>query len=97
MIYEYARLRVWGVRDGKSGPPIRVLFQRSPDDPGDAKYHVSNANEQTPLDEMALAAGTRWRVEEFFHDAKRHLGMADYATRAEKSRCGAKVGGPGQM
>ena len=97
MIYEYARLRVWAVRDGKSGPPIRVLFQRSLDDPGDAKYHVSNANEQTPLDEMALAAGTRWRVEEFFHDAKRHLGMADYETRAEKSRCGAKVGGPGQM
>ena len=59
-----------------------MLLQRSLDDPQEVKYHVSNADEATPLEEMALAAGTRWPVEEFFHDAKRHLGMADYETRA---------------
>jgi hypothetical protein len=82
LIYEYARVRAWAVRHGKSGPAIWVVFQRSLDDPRDVKYHVSNADEQPPLEEMALAAGTRYRVEEFFHDAKRHLGMADYETRA---------------
>jgi SRSO17 transposase len=82
LIYEYARLRVWAVRHGKPGPPIWLLLQRSLDNPGELKYHVSNADERTPLEEMALAAGTRWRVEEFFHDAKGHLGMADYETRA---------------
>jgi len=82
LIYEYARLRAWAVRHGKSGPAIWVLFQRSLDDPKEIKYHVSNANQKTSLEELALAAGTRCRVEEFFHDAKRHLGMAHYETRA---------------
>jgi SRSO17 transposase len=58
------------------------MLQRSLDNPKELKSHVSNAEETTPLEEMALAAGSRWRVEEFFHDAKRHLGMADYETRA---------------
>jgi SRSO17 transposase len=81
LVCEYARQRVWAVRHGKSGPPIWLLLQRSLDDPKQAKYHVSNADEKTSLEDMALAAGTRWRVEEFFHDAKRHLGMAHYETR----------------
>lgn len=85
LIYEYARLRVWAVRHGKPGPPSWAVFQRSLDDPGEVRYHVSNADEATPLEEMALASGTRWRVEEFFHDAKGHLGMADYETRAWSS------------
>lgn len=85
LIYEYARLRVWAVRHGKPGPPIWVVFQRSLDDPGEFRYHVSNADEATPLEEMALAGGARWRVEEFFHDAKSHLGMADHQTRAWSS------------
>jgi len=85
LIYEYARLRVWAVRHGKPGPPIWVLWQRSLDDPAEVRYHVSNADEATSMEEMALAAGTRWRVEEFFHDAKGHLGMADYETRAWSS------------
>jgi SRSO17 transposase len=82
LIYEYARLRVWAVRQGKWGPAIWVLLQRSLDDRKEIKYHVSNADEETSLEELALAAGTRWRVEEFFHDAKRDLGMAHYETRA---------------
>jgi SRSO17 transposase len=82
LIHEYARLRGWAVRHGRTGPPIWVVFQRSLDHPGEVKYHVSNADEKTPLKEMALAGGTRWRVEEFFRDAKGYLGMADYETRA---------------
>jgi SRSO17 transposase len=82
LIHEYARVRGWAVRRGRTGPPIWIMLQRSLDDPGELRYHVSNADETTTLKEMALAAGTRWRVEEFFEDAKGHLGMADYETRA---------------
>jgi SRSO17 transposase len=82
LVYEYTRLRGWAVRRGRTGPPIWIMLQRSLDHPGEVSYHVSNADETTLLEEMALAAGSRWRVEEFFHDAKRHLGMADYETRA---------------
>ena len=82
LVHEYARLRVWAVRHKKPGPPIWLMFRRSIEDPNEVTYQVSNADEQTSLKEMALASGSRWRVEEFFHDAKRHLGMADYETRA---------------
>jgi SRSO17 transposase len=82
LIYEYVRLRGWAVRHGRTGPAIWLLLQRSLDDARDVKYYVSNADTATRLEEMVLAAGSRWRVEEFFHDAKRHLGMADYETRA---------------
>jgi SRSO17 transposase len=85
LVYEFACRRVWAVRQGKPGGPIWAVFQRSIDDPREVRYHVSNADEQTPLEQMALVAGTRCRVEEFFHDAKRHLGMADYETRAWSS------------
>ncbi len=82
LIYEYYRLRGWAVRRRRTGPPIWVLLKRSLTDPREVTYHVSNADETTSLEEIALAAGSRWHVEEFFHDAKRHLGMADYETRA---------------
>lgn len=85
LVYEFACLRVWAVRHGKPGNPIWAVLQRSIDDPEELKYHVSNADESTPLEEMALASSTRGRVEEFFHDAKRYLGMADYETRAWSS------------
>lgn len=81
LICEFSRSRVWAVREGKPGPPIWVLFRRSLDS-REVKYYVSNAEQDVSLEEMAHVAGTRWRVEEFFHDAKRHLGMAGYETRA---------------
>jgi hypothetical protein len=49
---------------------------------GEIKYYVSNASEEMPLQTLALVSGCRWRVEEFLHDAKGHLGMADYEARS---------------
>jgi len=37
------------------------------------------------LRNMALAGGSRWRVEECFEDGKMHLGMADYEARSWSS------------
>jgi SRSO17 transposase len=81
LVYEYARVRVWAIRHGKIGIPIWLVFQRSLDG-GELKYYVSNADEETSLEEMALVTGTRYRVEEYFEDCKSHLGMAHYETRA---------------
>ena len=45
-------------------------------------YYISNADAATPLSTLALVAGTRCRVEEFFEDCKSYLGMAQYETRS---------------
>jgi len=82
LVFQFARLRVWAMRDGKPGPAVWVMFRRSLEKDAEVKYYISNANEETPLKEMALVSGTRWRVEEYFEDAKMHLGMAHYETRS---------------
>ena len=46
------------------------------------KYYVSNAPADTRLETLALVSGGRFRVEEFFEEAKSYLGMAQYETRS---------------
>ena len=83
LAFEFARVRVWSVRHRKPGPATWLMIRRSLDKKHpEVKYYVSNADEQTPLEAMALVSGTRWRVEEYFEDAKGELGMADYEARA---------------
>ena len=82
LVYEFARLRVWIPRDGHLAQPGWAVFRRSLDRPHEVGYYLSNADEETTLDVLALVVSTRWRVEEYFEDAKKHLGMADYETRA---------------
>ena len=84
LVYEFAAVRVWAMRHYKAGPPIWVLFRRALDKT-DLKHYASNASADTPWQQMALASGTRWRVEEVFEDGKMHLGMADYEARAWSS------------
>lgn len=82
LAFRFAAVRVWAMRHNKPGPPIWLVIRRSLADKPETKYYVSNANEQTPLETMALVTGTRWRVEEFFEDGKGDLGMADYEARS---------------
>lgn len=82
LVCEFARMRVWIPREGSLAQPGWAVFRRSLDRPGELSYYLSNANEATTLEELALVVSTRWRVEEYFADAKKHLGMADYETRA---------------
>ncbi len=84
LVCDFASQRLWAIRHNRPGPPIWVLFRRALDS-GEVKYYVSNAEEDVSLDEMVYVAGKRWSVEKFFHDAKRHLGMADYETRGWSS------------
>jgi len=82
LVYEFACKRVWLPRKGKTSPPIWVIFQRPMTNREEVNSYISNAQEATSLQALALVIGTRWRVEELFEDAKGQLGMADYETRA---------------
>jgi SRSO17 transposase len=82
LAFEFARLRVWSVRHRRAGPPIWLLFRRSLEPVPEVKYYFSNATTDVPLETMALVTGSRWRVEEFFEDAKGQLGMGHYEARS---------------
>jgi SRSO17 transposase len=82
LVFEFAAVRVWGVRHGKPGPPSWLVIRRSLGDEPEVKYCVSNADAQTPLSTLASVACTRFRVEEFFEDGKSYLGMTQYETRS---------------
>ena len=82
LVFAFAAVRVWAVRHRKPGPPIWVLIRRSLEEEPEVKYYVSNGDERTPLNVLALVACTRHRVEDFFEDGKSHLGMAQYETRS---------------
>jgi len=82
LVYEFARVRVWMPKEKERSQPGWAVFRRSLDRPEEMAYYFSNAGEETTLEELALVISTRWRVEEYFEDGKKHLGMADYETRA---------------
>ena len=82
LCYEFVAVRVWAVRHRKAGPPIWLVARRTLEPIPEVKYHVSNADASTSLEVLARVACTRHEVEEFFEDAKSHLGMAQYETRS---------------
>jgi SRSO17 transposase len=82
LVFEFAAVRVWGVRHRQPGPPSWLLIRRSLGDEPEVKYYVSNADGETPLSTLALVACTRGRVEEFFEDCKSYLGMTQYEMRS---------------
>jgi SRSO17 transposase len=82
LVFEFAAVRVWGVRHRKPGPPAWLLIRRSLGEKPEVKYYVSNADGETPLSTLALVACARCRVEEFFEDCKSYLGMAQYEVRS---------------
>jgi SRSO17 transposase len=82
VVFEFAAVRVWAMRDQQPGPAIWVLMRRPVGGQGEVKYYVSNASEQTPLQVLALLSGCRVRVEEHFEDSKGYLGMGHYECRS---------------
>jgi SRSO17 transposase len=82
LVFEFAAVRVWGMRHRKPGPPTWLLIRRSLEKEPELKYYVSSADAETPLATLALVACTRCQVEEFFEDGKSYLGMAQFETRS---------------
>jgi len=63
LVFEFAAVRVWGMRHRKPGPPAWLLIRRSLGEEPEFRYYVSNADAETPLSTLALVACTRQRVE----------------------------------
>jgi hypothetical protein len=82
LVFEFAAIRVWGLRHRKPGPPSWLLIPRSLGPEPKLKFYISNADAETPLSTLALVACTRCQVEEFLEDSKSYLGMTQYQTRS---------------
>jgi SRSO17 transposase len=82
LVFEFAAVRVWAMRDQKPGPPVWLLIRRSLEETPEVKSYISNGDSETTLGVMALVACSRFRVEEFFEACKSYLGMSQYETRS---------------
>ena len=82
LVFEFAAVRAWAMRDQKPGPPVWLLIRRSLEETPEVKYYISNGDAETTLGVLASVACSRFRVEEFFEACKSYLGMAQYETRS---------------
>jgi SRSO17 transposase len=67
---------------GLPGQPLHLIVARNVADPTEIKYFLSNAPEETPLDELLLVAFSRWHVERCFEDQKTELGFDHFEGRS---------------
>jgi len=58
-----------------------LLARRSLSDPTEIAYYLVFAPEPVSLEQVVLAAGSRWQVEEAFELAKQQVGLDDYEVR----------------
>jgi SRSO17 transposase len=58
-----------------------VLVRRSVSDPTERAYYRASGPADTPVEELARVAGTRWIIEEGFERAKGEVGLDQYEVR----------------
>jgi SRSO17 transposase len=79
-VYDWTRVPLW-----RWGWPANVGFwllaRRSLSDPGELAYYVCFGPADTPLVTLVQVAGSRWRVEEAFEQAKGEVGLDHYQVR----------------
>lgn len=79
-LYDWLRLPL--------NPPLQegferwLLVRRSIEEPEELTAYTVFAAEGTPLEELAKVAGSRWRVEIGFEEAKGEVGLAHYEVRS---------------
>ena len=59
-----------------------LLVRRQISAPGELTAYVVFAPGETPLERAVEVAGSRWRVEQCFEEAKGEVGLADYEVRS---------------
>ncbi|MEU1591278.1 IS701 family transposase [Streptomyces sp. NPDC005708] len=58
-----------------------LIVRRRPEQPAERDYYLAWGPQDTPLEELVLVPGARWRVEDAIKLAKSACGMADYEVR----------------
>ena len=78
-LYEWAWLQLSEVTP--SGRARWVLIRRSLSDPSKREYYRASGPAQTTLPELVRVAGSRWKVEEGYEQAKGEVGLDQYEVR----------------
>jgi SRSO17 transposase len=78
-LYEWAWLQLSEV--APSGRARWVLIRRSLSDPSKRAYYRASGPAQTTLPELVRVAGSRWRIEEGYEQAKGEVGLDQYEVR----------------
>src|SRR5260370_26190835 len=79
-LYEWALLQLPEQSEG-SGRARWILIRRSLADPSKRAYYRAAGPAQTRLAELVRVAGSRWKIEEGFEEAKREVGLDQYEVR----------------
>ena len=80
-VYDWACERVVETRRGKPGPQAWLLTRRSVAKPQEIAYYLSNAPQDTTLQQLAEIAASRYRIEQCFREAKGETGLDHYEVR----------------
>ena len=81
-LYEWAWLQLPEQSEQTSERGHWVLMRRSLSDPSKRAYYRAAGPVQTTLPELAGIAGSRWKIEEGFEQAKGEVGLDHYEVRA---------------
>ncbi len=79
-LYEWALLQLPEQSEG-SGRARWILIRRSLADPSKRAYYRAAGPAQTRLAELVRVAGSRWKIEEGFEEAKGEVGLDQYEVR----------------
>ncbi len=81
-LYEWAWLQLPEQMEGQSQRARWVLIRRSLSDPSKRAYYRAAGPAQTTLPELVAVAGSRWKIEEGYEQAKGEVGLDQYEVRA---------------
>jgi SRSO17 transposase len=84
-LYEWAWLQLPEETDIPSKYTHWVLLRRSLSDPNERAYYRAYAPSNTPLAELVCVAGSRWRIEEGYEQAKGEVGLDQYEVRGYRA------------
>src|SRR2546425_752782 len=80
-LYEWAWLQLPEQAEGTSERTRWVLIRRSLSDPSKRAYYRAAGPAQTTLPELVAVAGSRWKIEEGYEQAKGEVGLDQYEVR----------------
>ncbi len=80
-LYEWAWLQLPEQTEGPNERARWVLIRRSLSDPSKRAYYRAAGPAQTTLPELVQVAGSRWKIEEGYEQAKGEVGLDQYEVR----------------